>query len=162
MVQALIEGRKTQTRRLRTSPLALCEAGDLLYVRESAWIAPPGWSDVPANPMGPKHQEVAYAADDRKGGTREAARDYKIKLAPSIHLPRWASRLTLEVTDVRFDRLQMIRNADIRAEGFGSPVEMQALWDALHGDGSWRANPEIVALTFTVHRTNIDQMMRAA
>lgn len=99
-------------------------------------------------------------------------------------MPRWASRLTLIVTDVRVQRLQEISEADARAEGSflgrcecmppqrsGDAMnrmfqqtwcavhgdEFSALWNSLHGPDAWDANPWVVALTFTVHRCNIDR-----
>lgn len=146
MVRALLAGTKTQTRRLLRNPeyygcptgdcphetQAECDkamaglnakeangyaAGDRLYVREAVWITPSGWTDSPVNPMGPQRQEVAYKADDRSGYAADAAKDYKLRLHPSIHMPRWASRLWLEVTEVRVDRLQSISEADAIAEG---------------------------------------------
>ncbi len=91
---------------------------------------------------------------------------------PSIHMPRWASRITLTVTDVRVQRLQDISEADARAEGavmpwLGSPgtaeddtrtglSEFEALWNSLHGPDAWDQNPWVVALTFTVQKGNID------
>lgn len=144
MVKAILDGRKTQTRRvLRTQPVDGARfqgderdglwlftkgcfyekmrppfaPGDRLWVKESAWICPPGWTDTPANPMGPDRREVAYKADDTSGGTAEVAADYKLKLSPSIFMPRWASRLTLHVTDVRVQRVQDISEGDAEAEG---------------------------------------------
>lgn len=165
--------------------------GDRLYVREAAWIAPPGWTDSPANPMGPQRQEVAYRADDRSGYTASAAADYKLRLYPSIHMPRWASRLTLTVEDVRVGRLQAISEGDAMAEGvhrifpegsaadtgpnrytvaidggsLNAPTARDAfkmLWETLHGPDSWAANPFVVALTFRVERGNIDTLSREA
>ena len=92
---------------------------------------------------------------------------------PSIHMPRWASRLTLTVTDVRVQRLQEISEEDARAEGAypceggwsygGSPLAgttargaFYCLWNSLHGPDAWSANPWVCALTFTVDRRNID------
>lgn len=87
---------------------------------------------------------------------------------PSIHMPRWASRLTLTVTDVRVQRLQEISEEDAQAEGVPPFVwvgrhldaphryNFQLLWDELHGPGSWDADPHVVALTFAVERRNID------
>ena len=90
-------------------------------------------------------------------------------------MPRWASRLTLTVTDVRVQRLQDISEADAVAEGCdavlaltikrpngahpGNPRECYCdLWNSLHGHGAWDANPWVVAVTFTVQRGNIDQL----
>lgn len=74
---------------------------------------------------------------------------------PSIHMPRWASRLVLEVTDARVERLQSISEADACAEGMGSPItrdckvpKFAALWDELNGSGAWEANPWVWAITF--------------
>jgi hypothetical protein len=142
--------------------------GDTLWVRETAWICPPGWTDTPVNPRGPKRQEVAYKADDRKGATSEAARDYNLKLTPSIHMPRWASRITLRVTAVKVERLQDISETDAKAEGMyraaddnlwtfdshsgwrcASPVyAFIELWETINGPGSWDANPWVAAYTF--------------
>ena len=106
--------------------------------------------------------------------------------APSIHMPRWASRLTLIVEAARIDRLQEISEADAMAEGVahwtaeqeghGAPPDVALvrviygscragfvhLWESLHGAGSWEANPEIVAVTFRVERRNIDEAMEAS
>jgi hypothetical protein len=201
MVRALLDGRKTQTRRLAKvrKGLTLGELiehgesrhkgpfvehwatleqlappryapGDRLYVRESAWIAPPMWTDSPVNPMGPHRQAVAYKADDRSGYTANAAADYKLRLRPSIHMPRWASRITLDVTEVRIQRLQEITEADAKAEGVlpsgweGSDVPghfriaFRDLWNTLHTKPGerWEDNPWIVAVSFGVRLGNID------
>lgn len=180
MVRALLDGLKTQTRRLATSPLRRCEVGDRLWVRENAWICPPRWTETPQNPMGPERQEVAYQADDRRGDTAEAAGAYGLKLRPSIHMPRWASRLTLIVEAVRVEPLQAISEADAVAEGIEFVTETasgkfyrnyrggqcplmawgsyRSLWESLHGEENWSANPDVVALTFRVERGNIDRI----
>lgn len=84
---------------------------------------------------------------------------------PSIHMPRWASRLTLEITDVRVQRLQEISDEDIVAEGIeeaaGSfPLREERMtlprhafahvWGRIYGKGSWDASPWVWALTFKV------------
>ena len=204
MVRALLSGTKTQTRRLLRSPeyygcptgdcphetqaecdqamagLTAKEAngyapGDRLYVREAAWIAPTGWTDSPQNPMGPQRQEVAYKADDRSGYAADAAADYKLRLRPSIHMPRWASRLWLEVTEVRVERLKSISENDCYCEGLerpsgprlGSDVTARDnaqrwyrdLWNTLHTESGqrWEDNPWVVAVSFSVNHGNIDQ-----
>lgn len=150
--------------------------GDLLSVREAAWICPPRWTDSPANPMGPQRQEVAYKADDLRGGTAEAAADYKLKLTPSIHMPRWASRLTLELTDVRAQRVQEISEEDAEAEGVepalllhemvGGAPDMyrrgfRALWQHLNAKRGygWRENPWCWCLSFVAHPQNVDDLL---
>jgi hypothetical protein len=97
-------------------------------------------------------------------------------------MPRAASRLTLIVEAVRVERLQAISDADAIAEGVacwvcGGPVDgtsendcdcfhtraaaiasYAVLWETLHGEGSWEANPFVVAVSFHVVRGNIDQV----
>lgn len=117
--------------------------------------------------VGPEHDE----GPDVRG--------FATKVLPSIHMPRWASRLTLLVTDVRVERLQDISEEDAVAEGlkpetcagqrmwdpgpphghFAHPqVAYRVIWEDIHGPGSWDANPWIVAVTFSVHARNIDQL----
>jgi hypothetical protein len=96
---------------------------------------------------------------------------------PSIHMPRWASRLTLHVTNVRVQRLQEISEEDAVAEGcraghviddisgiaegWWARTEFRELWNSLHGPDAWDANPWVVAISFTVERANIDQARHA-
>lgn len=103
---------------------------------------------------------------------------------PSIHMPRALSRLTLEVTGVKVERLQDISDADLQAEGipthvaehtfrkvYRDDVELAKkrceyfrddVWNNIHGNGAWEANPWVVAITFKTHRCNIDQMTKEA
>lgn len=98
----------------------------------------------------------------------------------SMHMPLWMSRMTLDITDVRIERLQDISEPDAIAEGiqrsdrfadrFMTPagdyakpiVAYQRLWESINGYGTWEANPWIVAYTFTVHHCNIDAMSKEA
>ena len=194
MVQALLAGRKTMTRRLLysvrkekngliRSPMFLrdhppphfqtvnpgqyytlsgwqkAKAGDRLWVRENIYVE--GGHD--GNGFG-------YGADL---DPQHAAP----KLTPCIHMPRHLNRLTLAVTATKIERLQQISEADARAEGFPVRPEIskdpavhrdaardwfEDLWISLHGLESWRLNPEVVCLSFQVHKVNIDKMEKAA
>jgi hypothetical protein len=112
--------------------------GDRLWVRESAWIPP----------MRGAFGDVLYQAD---GGPPQT------KFRPSICMPRWASRIDLEITDVRVQRLQDITEADARAEGIvelaGQAESMRELfammWDHINGARSpWDRNDWVWAITF--------------
>jgi hypothetical protein len=134
MVKALLEGRKSMTRRVlkpvrgltvgelqdegeKDGDIVRCarhqvrdpvhRVGDLLWVREALSF----W---------PGHAE--YAADGERvvaatGAAQTWVESYARAKAPSLHMPRWASRLTLQVTDVHVQRLQEISAADALAEG---------------------------------------------
>ncbi|MEO1108290.1 MAG: hypothetical protein AAFX90_10240 [Pseudomonadota bacterium] len=187
MVRALLEGRKTQTRRvLKPQPQESWHSPQVSTgLRSVSWTSGEGYVQdcrVPAH-VGdrlwvrethgfearldlPKGQKVKYRA------TNGLALPPDSGWKPSIHMPRWASRLTLTVTDVRVQRLQDISEEDAKAEGAGSLTSnmpgvesvshvqsFQKLWDSLNADRGfgWQANPWIVAYTFTVHPQNIDQ-----
>ena len=164
MVRALLEGRKTQTRRLATSYLRKCEAGDLLYVREH-WRVGKHWDDTPPRAIDPiimEHGEIVYIAD-------ATANELRGKHRQGMHMPRWASRLALRVTDVRLQGVKDIDGIDALAEGI-TPVSGRAPWrvfrtlgDSLHDKPGERFfdNPQIVALTFEVIHGNVDEIARA-
>lgn len=183
MVLALLGHRKTNTRRLAFSEngkptkwLRMWERfeaakarGETGY-RECVWVRET-WTCAGYNRR-TREPLWVYAADHPSvitGGRIDGP-----KWKPSIHMQRRASRLTLVVTEVRRQRLQQISNLDAEAEGVRTlhdePFDgvtsdtrrFELLWKHLHGAGAWAANPEVVALTFTVHGCNIDAMERAA
>lgn len=132
--------------------------GDQIWVRESCTIGQ-SWNGI-AN--------VCYRAD----GDVELGPDRK--WTPSIHMPRWASRITLETTEVRVQRLQDISEEDAKAEGAEIGVSCNGLslksatclaefgisglnryrlgyawlWEQINGPGSWNLNPYVWAITF--------------
>lgn len=177
MVRAILEGRKTQTRRVvkwrpfgvtasnvgdieahpkfkdewfywlngcEMSATFVCpfgQPGDRLWVRETfAYSKVNG--DLISHPK-PGHK-IFYGATDSWEGPR----------VPSIHMPRWASRITLEVTRVRIERLQCISEADAAAEGlpeteaFTPRGGFKAIWNAIHGDDAWKLNPWVWVIEF--------------
>jgi hypothetical protein len=204
MVRALLAGTKTQTRRImKPQPeltptemwhvrnagggvfagseaevegigpdYARWQVGDRLWVRENFALVPSS-----AYRMSDGVTQAVNPSDGSQAAIYAAGWDRSIpKWKPSIHMPRWASRLTLAVTDVRVQRLQNCSEDDAKAEGVqqvgvetgqvtenSSPIEFGSylagyaeLWDQINGDGAWDANPWVVALTFAVHRGNID------
>lgn len=88
--------------------------------------------------------------------------DERLGGRPSIHMPRWASRILLEITGVRVERLQDISEADADSEGvsvvYGEPFDQantitdrrrfELLWESINGPGSWDANPWVWVIEF--------------
>lgn len=102
--------------------------------------------------------QVIYKADPLPCWEGE---ENSIVWRPSIHMPRWASRITLEITDVRVERLHAINEGDAIAEGAawaacGSPQEgshkagYAQLWESINGPGSWDANTWVWVVEFKV------------
>jgi len=180
MVRAILEGRKTKTRRVvkfdesgRVRLGKRCwhiedpnvilgcpygQPGDRLWVRE-AWsqFAPrpkPG-AGVPENAC--IDYRADYSASALRRGLDSDGDPYKPpSWCPSIHMPRWASRINLEITDVRVERLQDISEDDARAEGINNPLGSLALnifpslWDSINlkrGYG-WDSNPWVWVVEF--------------
>lgn len=126
MVRAILDGRKTQTRRVVkwtalewlasgvftpeyvASPKNfLCPygiPGDRLYVRET-------WAEVIYTTDGIESDRTIYRAN-------QYPYEESTKWRPSIHMPRWASRILLEITDIRVERLQDISERDAEKEGY--------------------------------------------
>ncbi|WP_353802407.1 hypothetical protein AB8Z62_07315 [Klebsiella pneumoniae subsp. pneumoniae] len=198
MVRAILDGRKTQTRRpikwkqTRFTeigeredgskwpwsedaehacdfwhPCPFGAVGDRIWVRETFAALEPG-SYEQAKPQEGHCQDLRYAATDRLAKSDADIRGYK--WVPSIHMPRWASRILLEITDVRVERLNAISEEDATAEGvppagsllpdypgtFLTPkgdfatakVAFQRLWESIYGEESWNANPWVWVISF--------------
>lgn len=102
---------------------------------------------------------------------------------PSIFMPRWANRLTLEITDVRVERLQDISESDAIAEGYPTscwvpdfkqvrhlenlpenriPARLwyRVLWDQINGIGAWDENPFVWCISFRTILANIDSVLK--
>lgn len=122
------------------------DVGDRIWVRETWAEAGASAPDLilyranyPAHV--PTHYENVPPAED-------------VRWTPSIHMPRWASRILLEITDVRVDQLNDISEEDARSEGIsGSSARdvkeaYAALWRSIYGSDSWRANPWVWVIEF--------------
>lgn len=186
MIVALLDGRKTQTRRVLPNLPSTWDVreiidgtvfafkpgfageghvklryapGDRLWVRESGWISKTKTAFVPS--VGNEQSGKGFQSPDGES----------FKSCPSIHMPRWASRLTLIVEAVKVERLTDISEADAQAEGVepvlgtpGVPLDrhyaaFMQLWDSLHGEGATYFNPWVVAVSFRVVRGNIDKII---
>lgn len=153
--------------------------GDRLWVREGHAMVPATayrMSEGVAQNADPK--DCDRACIYREGWDRSNG---GFRWRSPIHMPRWASRLTLTVTDVRVQRVQEISEADAIAEGVVSAPfpggerwsvaggyddawldtareAFRCLWYRIHGPGAWGANPWVAAISFTVERRNIDEV----
>lgn len=184
MVRAILDGSKTQTRRIVKPrndlafgvPLAAHELagevnggdfmnspfgqpGDRLWVRETFCMDDNGHEEWPIY----KADGIALPVRPKGCGVS--------RWRPSIHMPRWASRLTLEITGVRIERLNSISAQDAIAEGIeqvdelhGHPLwreygnepwnssmpeySFQTLWNSITGPSSWDANPWVWVIEF--------------
>lgn len=128
--------------------------GDRLWVREAHTFRPrlPNmrkWSHTP------EEARVVYGADDV--WLSGPYGPHKPKMRQSIHMPRWASRITLEITGVRVERLQGISRGDAMSEGCPFPNMANGddprkwyadLWDQINGPGAWDANPWVWVIGF--------------
>lgn len=128
--------------------------GDRLWVRENGWQRP----ERSARDMANGADTWAPYYYDADGEDAESLREWKFKRRPSIHMPRWASRLWLEITAVRVQQLQAISDADAFAEGIDGegllraqghpPTAYRKVWEAINGDGSWADNPWVWVVEF--------------
>lgn len=180
MVKAILEGRKTQTRRIMRrqpdaveyfkrgepttdtdaknailrcynnpkgfkncnsgwfgdatykTPFSEFNVGDHLWVRET--FMDMSGTGVEHRDSKGKLQKYAYATDCPQGSYSDDVRkDYGLKWKPSIHMPRSASRILLEITKIRVERLNEISEEDAKAEGI-EPIIIQ---DNVACDGGW-------------------------
>ncbi|RUM97881.1 hypothetical protein EET67_09685 [Pseudaminobacter arsenicus] len=220
MVRALLDGRKTQTRRVIDFPgiekvlefvsVATDQQGRRVYEMKDAageFVTRPAGKHFAEYQFWPKyavgdrlwvreawapldaltHSDPGVQALADRGFYRADDSTVEGEISrwrPGIHMPRWASRLTLNVTDVRVQRVQVIGEADAVAEGAIVPSKtgphytaldapfgkrrvgtsaynlFRQVWNdinAARGFG-WEANPWVVAVTFAVERRNIDQV----
>lgn len=190
MVAATLDGCKTQTRRLmKPQPTRWCNGwqipkvaatpeynfedsvikhcpygkpGDRLYVRETFALSVVD-PDGPPPEDDPDNYDVIYRSDETaiSGWTNGKGKPIKPPWKPSIHMPRWASRIDLEITKVRAERLMVIDERDCYAEGITDadarrydaeePTARGAfkvLWESINGAGSWDANPWVWVIEF--------------
>jgi hypothetical protein len=165
MVRAILEGRKTETRRIAKLKLgnhpALIDcpyAVDRLWVKETfyhgdAWYTDPHVYEWKNCKRDGKATWVNYAATFEEKGE---PRDFNWK--PSIFMPRWASRINLNVLSVSVERLHEIDNIGASAEGTPDLRTMEngwdmrrcylELWEQINGPGSWLANPWVWVVKF--------------
>jgi hypothetical protein len=141
--------------------------GNRLWVRESfqpLLSEDVKWSD--ADYETGEGYAISYPATDGVKEFYDYSKDESIsdRITPSIFMPRWASRIMLEITDVRVQRLQDISEDDAAAEGsamgydghysfhqrFNHRGGYMALWNAINGAGAWDKNPWVWAVTFKV------------
>ncbi|CAM7402895.1 hypothetical protein [Klebsiella pneumoniae] len=187
MVRAILDGRKTQTRRIMApQPADDIERGIFPNPEVIGWksslrhkhgsttahfchYGKPGdriWVRETWNKYGGL---LTYRADHDWIDDMRKETVCTAKWVPSIHMPRWASRILLEITDVRVERLNAISEEDARAEGIidggclncGEPEpcgcanpEPDAadafayLWQSIYGQESWNANPWVWVIEF--------------
>jgi hypothetical protein len=123
---------------------------DRLWVRET-WSVSSAHDSLSPKDI-PSSAKVEYAADGSSGYIFGKGR-------PSIFMPRWASRIALEIIAIKVERLQDISEADARAEGVTPTaferlndnwggVLYRKLWESIHGPGSWDANPWLWVIQF--------------
>jgi hypothetical protein len=141
------------------------QPGDLLWVRET-WATSIACDDRPPSDMEKAGRgygwPVWYAADGMvntrradpvpQGGIGFTTMG---KCRPSIFMPRWASRITLEIESVRVERLQDISEEDAISEGvehvqplISAKEKYQELWESINGKGSWDENPWLWVIQF--------------
>ncbi|PLG60585.1 hypothetical protein [Klebsiella pneumoniae] len=203
MVRAILDGRKTQTRRLvkgTDGAVKFCKEWDIngeeifvvLGEKDHTGMNPVlGAISCPFGAVGDRiwvreafrvHSRatdvatLVYKASERNSWTEQTHRvpvavcnkpATPEKWTPSLHMPRWASRILLEIIDVRVERLNAISQEDAQAEGMeltgwrptysdpdsGGEVwtpydNFAQLWESIYGEESWKANPWVWVIEF--------------
>lgn len=188
MVNAILEGRKTQTRRVVKDKLIIDQAefecGNRPHVIRSEpslqyWVD----TDCPFGQVGDRlwvretfrfySSDECPHADFPCGCPRNGTPLYRAshdcfdgeKWKPSIHMPRSASRILLEITGVSVERLQSISDEDAKAEGFdysthpsaiemgyaiGARTNFRHTWEQIYGANAWNKNPWVWVVEFKV------------
>lgn len=204
MLRALLSGDKTQTRRIMKPMSAryggaytgwvLPESridcpygkpGDLVYVKE-AWRTTKRYDKLRPGDIRPSRfmrgldgdAMIIYEIDRRSHQfLRPETIDMELDLGRYRHarfMPKWASRITLRLTDVKPQRVQDISRQDIIDEGIrplgcgrNTPEGIENLrqefaraWDKINGKGSWDSNPWVWAMRFQVYDANVDYLRR--
>ena len=174
MVRAILDGRKTQTRRvMREQP----DSGSCNpRFEDDGWRFTRDWHGVVTigevgpfkSPYGVPGDRLWVRESFRNGscGIEYRADDVDPKLLkwrPSIHMPRGVSRITLKVLDVRVQMLREITEEDAKVEGAKSRAGFATLWDSIYarrttagGGCSWDDNPWVWAVTFLVEKEKDD------
>ncbi|EMC2368481.1 hypothetical protein VB763_004183 [Klebsiella pneumoniae] len=198
MVRALLDGRKTQTRRpikwkqTRFTEIGEREDGSKWPWSEDAEHACDFWHPCPFGAVGDRiwvreafrvHSRatdvatLVYKASERNSWTEQTRRvpvavcnkpATPEKWTPSLHMPRWASRILLEITDVRVERLNAINEHDAQAEGvarlrggfwkhyqpgwtqhqLSARGSFVTLWKSIYGEESWNSSPWVWVIEF--------------
>lgn len=197
MVRALLEGRKTQTRRIIKPPPDWGTPGPCPSVTAEGWQGPLDYSlwahegdqadgtprrcpyGKPGDLLWVRETWREHDAPDQEGNVLEYRADRPEYVTrdddpsatpwrPSIHMPRKYSRLALRITAVRVERLQKISQSDCLAEGMRAETngfthhvvaDYRKLWTEINGADSWDTNPWVWALTFTVEKRNVDELL---
>jgi hypothetical protein len=181
MVRAILDGRKTATRRV-VKPQPTFDRNGVTCAawarRDDVWLFPNVCPEVRIKcPYGRpgeqlwvretwqslvEHDKLSPSAIPEGSDVQYPASydGWVSKQRPSIHMPRWMSRIQLEVTGVRVERLNAISEADAVAEGISGPYgssmgiaytardHYEALWESINGAGAWDANPWVWVVEF--------------
>lgn len=170
MVKAILDGRKTQTRRIVKPQPKMSDDGKVDWIIKGQWcgawtLGKGGNMTCPYGAIGTHlwvretwcedNGRIIYKADFP---TADGSTGATFKWKPSIFMPRVASRITLEVKNIRVERLQDITDSDAIREGIPDypdfvgecPVDdFRELWSKINGEKSWNENPFVWVVEFT-------------